>query len=90
MESYGEDPTLIAKLGSAYVTGIQHGDVGAPHTAVLLTAASPKHFADYNLECTCYKGVRSADCNPDSPAGYNLTNGCKPPHGIGRNAYAFF
>ena len=44
MEVYGEDPTTIAKLGHAYITGMQHGDVGAPSTPILLVAASPKHF----------------------------------------------
>lgn len=46
MEVYSEDPAVIARLGAAYVHGIQHGDVDAPQTDILLTAASPKHFAD--------------------------------------------
>ena len=80
MEVYGEDPTTVALLGHAYVTGIQHGDVGAPSTPVLLTAASPKHFTDYNLECSCYRG--HPGCDPENPAA-----GCKAPSGVGRNAY---
>ena len=79
MEAYGEDPTNIAKLGTAYVTGIQHGDVGSPQTDVLLTAASPKHFADYNLECTC----RKDEANCTEPQDGCHTRG----DGIGRNAY---
>jgi beta-glucosidase len=82
MESYGEDGTVIAKLGAAYVTGIQHGDVGAPATHLLLTAASPKHFADYNLECTCFPDAVGKGCDPENPGA-----GCRLPTGIGRNAY---
>ena len=74
MESYGEDPAVIAALGSAYVTGIQHGDVGAPATDILLVAASPKHFSVYSLECTCFPGVPG--CDPENPgAGCHLPSG---------------
>ena len=80
MEAYSEDPIVIAKLGAAYVRGIQHGDVDAPPTNVLLVAASPKHFADYNLECYCFPN--STGCDPSDPS-----KGCWLPNGIGRNAY---
>ena len=79
---YGEDPTTIAKLGAAYITGIQHGDVGAPETPILLVASSPKHFTDYNLECSCYRASKAGverSCDPENPAA-----GCKAPTGIGR------
>eukprot|EP00038_Savillea_parva_P019990 m.30090 g.30090 ORF g.30090 m.30090 type:complete len:800 (+) comp4663_c0_seq1:54-2453(+) len=82
MESYGEDPTVVGKLGRAYVTGIQHGDMDAPATEVLLMAASPKHFANYNLECYCFPGVNASLCNPASPG-----SGCHEPYGIGRNKF---
>ena len=45
MEVYGEDPSAIAALGHAYVQGLQHGDVGAPSTDILLIASSPKQYA---------------------------------------------
>jgi beta-glucosidase-like glycosyl hydrolase len=80
MEVYGECPTAIAKLGGAYITGMQHGDVGSPKTDILLVAASPKHFTDYSLECSCFRG--KSGCDPENPRA-----GCKAPNGIGRNAY---
>ena len=52
--------------GSPYDCGsIQHGDVGAPETDILLVAASPKHFTDYNLECSCFRG--KPGCDPENP-----------------------
>ncbi len=39
-ETYGEDPYLAARMGVAYITGLQ-GD----HPKYLKTIASPKHFA---------------------------------------------
>ena len=80
MEVYSEDPAVVAKLGASYVTGMQRGDVGAPRTHLLLMAASPKHFTDYNVECACFPGA--AGCDPESPAA-----GCHWPSGVGRNAY---
>ena len=52
MEVYGEDPTAIAKLGRAYVQGMQHGDVGAPSTDILLIASSPKQYVIYRQQST--------------------------------------
>ena len=39
-ETYGEDPFLTARMGVAYVTGLQGPDLGAP-----IIIATPKHFA---------------------------------------------
>ena len=36
--------------------------------------------ADYNLECTCFKG--HPQCDPSDPG-----RNCRAPDGIGRNAY---
>ena len=46
METYGEDGFMVGQMGAAYVHGMQHGDVGAPKSNILLMASSPKHFAD--------------------------------------------
>jgi beta-glucosidase len=40
-ESFGEDPELVAELGSAYVRGLQGGELSADPYSVL---ACPKHF----------------------------------------------
>jgi beta-glucosidase len=40
METYGEDPTLTARLGVAFVQGLQGPDPAHPRTI-----ATPKHFA---------------------------------------------
>ena len=49
---YSEDPTTVAALGHAYVQGIQHGDVGAPSTDILLIASSPKQCVQkYPVGC---------------------------------------
>ena len=47
-ETYGEDPTLTAQLGAAYVVGMQFlgGSTGGPLTVRNVA----KHFAAYNLE----------------------------------------
>lgn len=46
-ETYGEDPTLTATLGAAYITGMQHPNgTGTP----LAVRSIAKHFAVYNLE----------------------------------------
>jgi len=50
-ETYGEDPFLIARLGIAYVRGLQEGAAGTPGQAggapagSLLVGAVPKHLA---------------------------------------------
>ena len=48
-ETYGEDPALTAKLGAAYVVGMQFLG-GDPATAPLAVRNVAKHFAVYNLE----------------------------------------
>lgn len=42
-ETYGEDPFLTAKIGSAFITGIQGPDPDQPNVI-----ATPKHFAVHN------------------------------------------
>ncbi len=42
-ESYGEDPTLCAAMGSAYTAGIQSGEVGGRHSD-----AVAKHFLGFH------------------------------------------
>lgn len=79
MEVFAEDPTTVAALGHAYVQGIQHGDVGAPSTDILLIASSPKQYvhtmhtrllcsqsACASLQLTCVAALHSfADYNLD-------------------------
>lgn len=55
-ESYGEDPTLIGTLGSAYVRGIQEGNEGDAAryyngTSIWKIQAVPKHLGAYSVEC---------------------------------------
>jgi beta-glucosidase-like glycosyl hydrolase len=54
LESYSEDPTLIATLGSAYITGIQLGtlsNASAAASGYLKIMAIPKHLGAYSVEC---------------------------------------
>eukprot|EP00039_Didymoeca_costata_P003470 m.67932 g.67932 ORF g.67932 m.67932 type:complete len:805 (+) comp11922_c0_seq1:234-2648(+) len=81
MESYGEDPLVISKLGAAYVTGMQRGDTDSPQTDILLMNSAPKHFADYNLECSC-DGRNVTACNPEAPY-----PNCRRPNGYCRVFY---
>ncbi len=48
-ETYGEDPTLTSKLGTAYVRGMQYLG-GDPATSPLAVRNVAKHFAAYNVE----------------------------------------
>ena len=55
LESFGEDPDLIAMLGKAYVDGIQRGrletDAAAAASGYLKIMAIPKHIGAYSVEC---------------------------------------
>ena len=53
VESFGEDPSLVATLGAAYIDGIQRGlpanaSVAASYIKI---SAVPKHLGAYSLEC---------------------------------------
>jgi len=51
VESFGEDPSLVAVLGAAYVRGLQEGLPGAVSGGYLKTFAMPKHLGAYSVEC---------------------------------------
>ena len=54
IESFSEDPTLIASLGSAYINGIQYGtstNSSAAASGFLKIMAVPKHLGAYSVEC---------------------------------------
>lgn len=44
-ETFGEDPFLTARLGVAYVRGLQEGEPASHHGRGLVAAAVAKHFA---------------------------------------------
>lgn len=53
IESFSEDPSLIATLGAAYITGIQTGtpaDAAAAASGYLKIMAVPKHLGAYSVE----------------------------------------
>lgn len=59
-ESYGEDPTLCAALGSAYTAGVQSGEVDGRHTD-----AVAKHFLAFHEGAA---GIHSAFADvPERP-----------------------
>jgi len=63
IESFGEDPALIATLGAAYVTGIQLGtpaDAPAAASGYLKVMAVPKHLGAYSVD----------SYSPDGPCSY--------------------
>lgn len=70
IESFGEEPALIATLGAAYVTGIQAGtaaDAPAAASGFLKVMAVPKHLGAYSLECYNASGGDNpypAGCTP--------------------------
>lgn len=45
LESFGEDPDLIATLGGAYIDGIQHGIALGPQTAFVIFFFPSMHFS---------------------------------------------
>jgi beta-glucosidase len=55
IESFGEDPSLIAAMGKSYIRGIQVGRAGiddkAAESGILKIMAVPKHLGAYSLEC---------------------------------------
>ena len=53
-ESYGEDPTLCAALGSAYTAGVQSGEVDGRHTD-----AVAKHFLGFHQSAACIHGTHA-------------------------------
>ena len=53
IESYGEEPSLIASLGTAYISGIQTGLPANASAAAkfMKIMAIPKHLGAYSVEC---------------------------------------
>jgi len=53
IESFSEEPSLIASLGSAYITGLQEGlpSEGGSPTKFFKVFAVPKHLGAYSVEC---------------------------------------
>jgi len=54
VESFGEEPALLATLGTAYITGIQMGvaaNASAAASGFIKIAAVPKHLGAYSVEC---------------------------------------
>jgi beta-glucosidase len=56
IESFGEDPALIAALGASYIHGIQRGrpdavDSKSAASGYLKIMAVPKHLGAYSVEC---------------------------------------
>ena len=59
LESFGEDPSLIATLGAAYVAGLQAGtpaDAAAAASGYLKVMAVPKHLGAYSVESYSPRG----------------------------------
>ena len=54
LESFSEEPALIASLGVAYINGIQRGlpDNASVADKYLKIAAVPKHLGAYSVECS--------------------------------------
>jgi beta-D-xylosidase 4 len=53
VESFGEDPALIATLGKAYITGLQQGtpnEAAAAASGYLKMMSVPKHLGAYSVE----------------------------------------
>jgi beta-glucosidase-like glycosyl hydrolase len=54
-ESFGEDPSAVGALGSAYIRGLQEGVPGelnnASASGILKVFAVPKHLGVYSVEC---------------------------------------
>ena len=66
-ESFGEDPSLIASLGVAYIQGLQIGvpaNASAAASGYIKVMAVPKHLGAYSLECYSTAGPTSY---PDCP-----------------------
>lgn len=55
IESFAEDPSLIAAMGASYINGIQKGRAGidddAASSGYLKIMAVPKHLGAYSVEC---------------------------------------
>jgi beta-glucosidase-like glycosyl hydrolase len=54
IESFSEDPQLLAALGVAYITGLQQGlpaNASAAASGYLKVFAVPKHLGAYSVEC---------------------------------------
>ena len=56
VESFGEDPAMIAALGVSYIHGIQRGredaaDAKSASSGYLKIMSVPKHLGAYSLEC---------------------------------------
>jgi beta-glucosidase len=65
-ESYGEEPSVIGALGSAYIRGLQEGTPGqGGGTSVLKIFAVPKHLGAYSVEC--YNASGGANDYPSCP-----------------------
>lgn len=55
-ETYGEDPLLIAKLGSAFIQGLQGNDIRDGRHVY----ATPKHFAAYGVPQGGHNGQKAS------------------------------
>ena len=54
VESFSEDPAMVATLGVAYITGLQAGlpaNASAAASGYLKVFAIPKHIGAYSVEC---------------------------------------
>ena len=68
LETFAEDPGLIAALGVAYVDGLQRGlpaNASAAASGFLKIMAVPKHLGAYSVEC--YNASGGANSYPRCP-----------------------